>query len=167
MDNREILKSLKERARQEPEDHQDEEVLRKYVLFSVGPTIYALPAEEVREISFDNEIYYVPFLPAYIRGYANRHGLPLTVLDIQLLFEKGPLESGTLLILDIAGDQLALLISDVDEILKLPESAIHSIASTDDTSRYFAHSVAVKDTQIFVLAIDTILERLERDVERI
>lgn len=167
MDNATILQSLKERAQRERNNRQADETLTKFVVFSVAETLYALNADQVREISFDNELYFVPFLPSYVRGYANRHGQPFTVYDVHMLFERGPLESGTLLILNIPNDQLALLITDVDEIVKLPPAAIHPLASADDTARYFAHSITVKEREIFVLNVDTLLERLERDVERI
>lgn len=167
MDNSEIMQTLKERAREEKTARRGETNLAKYVLFLVGERRYALKAEEVREISFDNELYYVPFVPPYIRGYANRHGQPFTVYDVQMLFEGSALDSTTLLILDITDDQLALLITDVDEIIKLPPSEIHPLASNDDTARYFAHSITAREEEVFVLNVETLLERLERDVERV
>jgi purine-binding chemotaxis protein CheW len=166
MDNAEIMQSLRERAREERKVRQKESDLSKYVLFLVGKKQYALKADQVREISFDNELYYVPFVPPYVRGYANRHGQPFTVFDVQMLFEGASLDSSTLLILDVANDQLALLITDVDEIIKLPASEIHPLASSDDTARYFAHSVTARGEEVFVLNVETLLERLERDVER-
>lgn len=167
MDNAAIMQSLKERAQKESAKRGGDQALVKYVVFSMGKTTYALNADHVREISFNNELYYVPFLPPYVRGYANRHGQPFTVFDVQMLFERSLLESTTLLILNVANDQFALLITDVDEIVKLPPEAIHPLASSDDSARYFAHSITVKDREVFVLNIETLLERLERDVERV
>lgn len=164
MDNAELLKNLKERAKVERVKAKGEQALTKYVAFTMGEQYYALRADEVKEIVFDNELYYVPFLPSYVRGYANRHGQPFTVLDVCMLFHKTPLDSTTLLILNVENDQLALLITDVDEIVKLPATAIHALASEDEAAKYFKHSVMVKDREIFVLNIETLLERLERDV---
>lgn len=166
MDNAEILHSLKERARQDREQKVDDEPLFKYVVFSIGEQFYALSADVVREITIQDELYYVPFVPPYVRGYANRHGQPYTVMDVQMLFEQGPLESGTLLVLNVPGDQLALLISEVDEIIKVPASEIHSLASNDESSRYFTHSITVAEREVFALKVETLLERLERDIER-
>lgn len=166
MDNAEIMQSLKKRAHQERTSVQTDLRLSKFVLCLVGEKRYALNADQVREISFDNELYYVPFVPPYIRGYANRHGQPFTVFDVQMLFEGSALESSTLLILDVANDQLALLITDVDEIIKLPDSEIHPLASSDDSARYFAHSITTREEEVFVLNVETLLERLESDVER-
>jgi len=142
------------------------EALHKFVVFTIGSKVYALPAEMVREITFQEELYYVPFVPPYVRGYANRHGLPYAVIDVQVLFEQDALENGTLLVLNIPGDQVALLISDVDEIVKIAESEIHALSSNDESSQYFSHSVEVNGQEVFVLKLETLLERLERDIER-
>ena len=166
MNNAEILKTLKQRAKQEAQKKYSDEALTKYVVFTVGEIAYALDADKVKEITFNNELYYVPFLPPYVRGYANRHGAPFTVYDVQLLFERGPLDSTTLLVLNLPGDQVGLLISDVNEIIKLPTEAVHPLASSDDTARYFSSSIEVQGKEVFVLNIDTLVERLERDVER-
>ncbi len=166
MDNEEIVEKLNNGEGQR-ETEETAEPQRKFVVFSIGEKKFALPAEEVKEISFDNQIYFVPFLPPYVRGYANRHGSPFTVMDVQVLFENSPLESATLLILNIAHEQLALLISDVEEIIKVAESEVHSIASHDESSTYFSDSISVEETETFVLCTTTLLERLEHDIERI
>lgn len=169
MDNASLLRTLKERVARNraKEETKQERRLVKFVVFAVGEQSYALPAELVREISFDNELYYVPFLPSYVRGYANRHGQPFTVIDIRMLFEQSALESGTILILNVENDQLALLITDADEIVKLPAEALHPLASEEESARYFSHSITVKDREIFVVNIETLIRRLERDVERV
>ncbi|HUW42386.1 MAG TPA: chemotaxis protein CheW [Rectinemataceae bacterium] len=168
MDNASLLRTLTERAaRNRVKDESGDRSLAKYVVFMIGERSYALPADRVREISFDNELYYVPFLPSYVRGYANRHGQPFTVLDLRMLFEKSALDSSTLLILNIDNDQLALLITDVDEIVKLPAGAVHPLASEEESARYFAHSITVEEREVFVIDVGTLLQRLERDVERI
>jgi len=167
MDNEAILRSLAVREPGAAAEATAEQELLKYVLFTIGERAYALPADRVREISFDNELHYVPFLPPYVRGYANRHGQPFTVIDLAQMFDGLGLDSSTLLILAVEGDQLALLISDVDEIVKLPRSAIHTLASEEESARFFSHSVTAKEGDVFVLNVLTLLERLERDVERI
>ena len=166
MDNASILRIMSERRAKGPSRAEPEERLVKYVLFTIGERNYALGADKVREISFENELHYLPFLPSYVRGYANRHGLPYTVLDLSLLFEKRSLDSRTLLFLNVDDDQLALLVSGVDEIVKLPSASVHPLASEEESARYFANAITVKEREIFVLDLSTILRRLERDVER-
>lgn len=166
MENEAILSRLERDAQQQAEDDAEEITILKFLLFSVGDAVFALAAEDVREISTDNEIYYIPFVPAYIRGYANRHGQPYTVYDLNMLFQSAPLDSSTLLILKSETDQIALLIDDVREIIAVPENKMLRITSADDSSKYFSNALNVDDTEVFVLKVDALLERLERDLER-
>jgi len=84
---------------------------------------------------------------------------------MRMLFENEGLDSQTLLVLNLPNDQACLLITDVDEIVKVPEKNVHMIGSADDASKYFLESITVKDNEIFVLNIATVMERLERDLE--
>lgn len=166
MENKELLQRLEERGREQKKKDEKTVEYRKYVVFSLGNSAYALPATDVKEISFDNTIYFVPFVPPYIRGFANRHGQPYTVFDLDLLFKNEKLESDTLLILNLPGDQACLLISDVNEIIKVPTNEVHTISSEDESSRYFLESVELEGKEVFVLNAPRLLERLERDLER-
>jgi chemotaxis signal transduction protein len=166
MNNNELLEKLKNQGSGEEQAVQGDEIFHKYVVFSLGTSTYALPAAEVKEISFDNTLYYIPFVPPYVRGYANRHGQPYTVFDLDILFRNEKLESSTLLVLNLPGDQACLLISDVDEIIKIPARNVHTITSEDESSRYFLESISLKEQEIFVLRGSALLERLERDLER-
>ena len=166
MNNRELLEKLKDDKGENIKKTDSEESYKKYVVFLLGSSTYALPAADVKEISFDNTIYFIPFVPPYIQGYANRHGQPYTVFDLNLLFHNEKLESSTLLVLNLPQDQACLLITDVDEIIKIPGRDIHTITSDDDSSRYFLESFTLKNQEIFVLKGASLLERLERDLER-
>jgi chemotaxis signal transduction protein len=70
------------------------------------------------------------------------------------------------MVLNLPSDQACLLISDVDEIIKIPSGDIHKISSEDDSSRYFLESITLKNQEIFVIKGLALLERLERDLER-
>jgi len=166
MNNKDLMNKLKNPAENSSTESSADNVMCKYVVFSLGSSTYALPAADVKEISFDNALYYVPFVPPYVRGYANRHGQPYTVFDLNLLFHNEKLESSTLLVLNLLQDQACLLISDVDEIIKIPSRDVHKISSDDDSSRYFLESITLKGQEIFVLKGQALLERLERDIER-
>jgi purine-binding chemotaxis protein CheW len=166
MDNDTILAKLTEQEHHPNETDTDDIPILKFLVFSVGDALYAFGADDVREISSSNEIYYVPFVPPYIRGYANRHGQPYTVFDLNMLFENTPLESETLLILKSETDQVAVLISDVKEIVAVSEREIFRITSDDEASRYYNGALNLEETEVFVLKVDTLVERLERDLER-
>jgi len=151
-------------------DHSKEEEVtiqyNKYMIVTIRNRKYALYADEVREIVGNVSIFYVPFTPAYIRGFINRHGEPFTVLDLLVLFERENLESSTFLILGREDDQLALLISEVTEIVKLPETELHKITSAVSEEDFFLGSISPQkdDEEIFVLNLDNILRKLEADL---
>lgn len=166
MENETILAKLTEQVDESTEEVAEDTPILKFLVFSVGDALYAFGADDVREISSSNEIYYVPFVPPYICGYANRHGQPYTVFDLNMLFENTPLESDTLLILKSETDQVAVLISDVQEIVAVPESEIFRITSSDESSRYYSGALDLENAEVFVLKVETLIERLERDLGR-
>lgn len=166
MENETILSKLTQHQQTEESTDLESVSVLKFLVFTVGEGMFALAAEDVREISSSNEIYYVPFVPPYILGYANRHGRPYTVFDLNMLFENQPLASDTLLILKSETDQISVLISDVKEIIAVPENELFRISSDDESARYFSSALNLDDTEVFVLKVDALLERLERDLER-
>lgn len=158
-----------EQAKKNDDTRQENAItinLNKYMIVTVKEKKYALFAEEVREIVSHVPIFYVPFIPPYVRGVINRHGEPYTVLDLQVLFERENLESSTFLILGRENDQLALLISEVTEIVKLPETELHRITSDVNDEHYFLGAISSQNNkdEIFVLNLDNILRKLETDL---
>jgi len=161
-----LLKKIEtlERSKITEDEHQTVEQ-NKYMIVKIGEKKYALFADEVREIVGDVPIFYVPFVPPYIRGFINRHGEPYTVLDLTVIFERENLDSSTFLILGREDDQLALLISDVLEIKRLPDTDLHRITSVVPEDDYFLGSISLKDKEeIFVLNLDQVMKKLEGDL---
>jgi chemotaxis signal transduction protein len=118
----------------------------------------------VREIIGGIPTFYVPFTPPYIRGFINRHGEPYTVIDLTVIFERENLDSNTYLILKRDDDHLSLLISDVLEIVKIPESDLHKITSKAQDDDYFLGSISPQEEEIFVLNLESVLKKLEADL---
>ena len=164
--NKDLLKKI-EHSHDEAFKKEDAITIRlvKYMIISINDKKYAIHADDVREIIGGIPIFYVPFTPPYIRGFINRHGEPYTVIDLTVIFERETLDSSTYLILKRDDDQLALLISDVLEIAKLPESELHRITSKVQEDDYFLGSISPKDKEeIFVLNLDNVLKKLEADL---
>lgn len=167
MDRKELVNQI-ETAGRESRERNDEvsEVLTKLIVFRINEKSYALPASLIREIVLDVPLFYVPFVPPYVRGFINRHGEPYTVIDLNMLFEQKKLDSSTFFILNIEGDQAAFMISDVSEIQKTPESRIHKLTLRDDHEDFFISSVTSADgSEIFILNSEAVLKRLERDLD--
>ncbi len=164
MENQELVKKINEEGQENKEEAVEEKTV-KFLVFRIGEKQYALHAEQVREIVMDVPLFYVPFVPPYVRGFINRHGEPYTVFDVQVLFEQQELEGETFLILNLDDDQLAFLITDIVEICKTPESAVHSITAADEHEGYFYGSITSRDMETFILNLGNIIGKLENDIE--
>lgn len=136
----------------------------KFVIFEVDDKTYSLPGEIVQEIVLDLPIYYLPFVPPYIRGLINRHGQPYTVVDIKTLFEKKELSARRFIIIRNREDKISLLISEISKIINIEESSVSKITSENNTSDYFLNSIAVNGEDIPVLNIEQILRKINSDI---
>ncbi len=164
--NKDLLKKI-EQSHDDAFNKEDKVTVRlvKYMIISINDKKYAIHADDVREIIGGIPIFYVPFTPPYIRGFINRHGEPYTVIDLTVIFERETLDSTTYLILKRDDDQLSLLISDVLEIAKLPESDLHKITSKTQEDDYFLGSISPQNNEeIFVLNLENVLKKLEADL---
>lgn len=165
--NEELIKKI-ESSRGRDTQGQDEITIRilKYMIIRIKDKKYAIHADQVREIIGGSALFYVPFTPPYIRGFINRHGEPYTVIDLTVIFERENLESQTYLILNRDDDQLALIISDVLEIVKLPESELHRVTSKVQEDDYFLGSISPQEgEEIFVLDLENVLKKLGDDLD--
>ncbi len=164
--NKDLLKKI-EQSHDDSNRKEDAITIRlvKYMVIGINDKKYAIHADDVREIIGGIPIFYVPFTPPYIRGFINRHGEPYTVIDLTVIFEREILDSSTYLILKREDDQISLLISDVLEIVKLPESDLHRITSKVQEDDYFLGSISPQNNEeIFVLNLDNVLKKIEVDL---
>ena len=96
MDTKELLNGISEAGKSEKMNNSEvNESISKLIVFRINKKAYALYASMIREIVLDVPLFYVPFVPSYIRGFINRHGEPYTVFDLNMLFEQNKLDSST------------------------------------------------------------------------
>ena len=136
----------------------------KFLVFSIKDQQYAFYAQQVKEIAFESELFFVPFVPTYIRGYINRQGEPHTVFDLRLLFGEEQLESTKFLVMNHANDQMAFMITDILEILKIPKQNIRNLTADSSLNRYFTGSFTHQAVDIFIINLECILEKLASDL---
>jgi len=136
----------------------------KFIVFLIGGKRYALYADDIREIILDYPLFYVPFVPPYVRGFINRHGEPHTVIDLNVLFEQTKLETTTFMVLNRDDDQLALVITEINEIVKIQEADVHLIMGDTGEEGYFLGAVTSGGGEILIIDLDRILDRLEKDL---
>ena len=166
MNNEELLKYIETRKSDTSQDRAVEaQEVMKFLVVQIGEKKYAFAAEQIKEIVMGTPVYFVPFVPSYIRGFINRYGEPYTVFDLHALFEDECLDAGTFLISNTKHDQIAFLISDVVEIVKIPKKDVFSITSLDEGDSFFSGTINPKDSEVFIINIPSILRRLESNLE--
>ncbi len=166
MDNNELLAHIAEKKSDGSDKKPDgSEKLVKFLIVQIKQKKYAFHVEQIKEIVINAPLFFVPFVPSYIRGFINRHGEPFTVFDLNALFEKEKLDSATFLISSLKNDQIAFLASGIVEIVKVLESEIHLITSQDQYGDYFLGAISSKGSEIFILNLPNIIGRLEHDLE--
>ena len=166
MDNQELLAHLAaEKANALIGKSNEIEQMVKFLIVEISEKKYAFYVEQIKEIVMNVPLYFVPFVPSYIRGFINRHGEPYTVFDLNALFENENLDSATFLISNFENDQIAFLASGIVEIIKVPESKVHMITSADEYNAFFLGAVSSEGSEIFILNLPNIVGRLENDLE--
>ncbi len=167
MDNSELVRQLSGRlADSDAANAPLDESERKFVVFLVGERPYAFHAELVREIVINTDIYFIPFVPPYIAGLINRYGEPFTVFDIKLLLENERLKASKMLIMNHPQDHVAFLISDVVRVVAIPESGIHPMPSSEE-KRTFEGYIPFNGSDIFIINVQDIYDRLQNDLQNI
>lgn len=166
MDNAEIERRLAQSEGNDEGPAEAQVATVGYLVFLVEGRHYALPTELVREILIDSPVYFVPFVPPYVRGLINRHGEPYTSFDLSMFMSQQPSEGATHLILNAGNDQVAFLITDVEEILKVPVTDIRELASLQEADSWFSGSFALNGAEVLILDAGSILARLRGEVGR-
>lgn len=152
------------KSKQKAEQAADTEQYVKLLIFHINDKKYAFYADLVSEIINTETIFFVPFIPEYIRGFINCHGEPYTVFDLHSLLEKSVLDSRTFLVINDESDKTAFVISDIVEIIKWPEKDINFFTSHDGASVYFSGAINLNGAVIFIVNLNSLLERLKNDL---
>lgn len=138
--------------------------MEKFLIFNIDDKRYAIHANLIKEIVTETELFFVPFVPPYIRGFINRHGKPYTVFDIKVLFENEKQNSSKFLVINKEDDQIAFMVSDVVEIANLSEEDMRTLSTEEKENNYFSELLTINELDILVVNINTILEKLEKDI---
>ncbi|MBN2618807.1 MAG: chemotaxis protein CheW [Spirochaetales bacterium] len=139
--------------------------LVKFVIFNIDQKVYALPGNMVREIIIGYKVYYLPFIPGYIRGLINRHGEPYTVVDIKVLFEQERLEAEKYIIIRDETDKLALIITEISKIVNIDQKEIHPITSHSEGGDFFNNSISIEGVEIPILEIESVIRKIKHDIK--
>lgn len=97
------------------------------VVFQVGPEIFGVPIEEVREIIRMGAITPIPEAPDFVRGIINVRGDILPVIDLKIAFDLAPKKGAQTKHIMITRREPfihGLMVDEVSEVLRIPQSEI-------------------------------------------
>ena len=126
---------------------KDEAQMAELAVFRIGDEGYALDIEQVQEIIKYQPITPIPEPPQYVEGIINLRGRVIPVINLpeRLGFKFEPTEHSKIVVGLYEGNQVGLLVDDVEEILYVdasdytcsddPDSLIYATVTLDDGKR--------------------------------
>ena len=110
-----------------------ENTSQQLVVFSLGAEEYALPIAAVHEIIRYAEPRSVVSEAAWIRGVIGLRGKIIPIFDLAARMGLAPSEPGKIVILETGGDQVGIMVDEVEEVLTVATSQLERVptASTD------------------------------------
>jgi len=133
-----------------------------WLVFTMGNKLYAIPAESVKEILRDAEIFPLPFAPDYLNGVVNRYGDPYAVIDPAILINE-PAQSSFLFIVINDESHSCFRITDVRDFYTADENSVVQFAQ-NDLCEYFDGSLNINGEEALVIKVGYFLERLGKDI---
>jgi purine-binding chemotaxis protein CheW len=101
-----------------------ESLQQRFMTFFLDRRSYGLPLERVAEITPFRELNKLPHMPKSVEGILDLRGRVVPVVNLRVrmgLPPLEPMESGTILVLDLAGTATGLLVDAVDAVVSVPE----------------------------------------------
>lgn len=162
----EILSLIKSGFQDKAESHETAKKAT-WLIFTIGnqsegKNLYAIPAERVKEILRDTEVFPLPFLPPYINGVLNRYGDPYVVIDPALL--EGKEAQKTFLFIVINDESHSCLrISDVKDFFSAADDEVVRFSETELSENYEG-SLKINGNDVFVLNVQSIIEKVGKEI---
>lgn len=134
--------------------------------FRVGADLYAIDIMRIREIVRPLKLTCPPKFPAFMEGIVNLRGAVIPVVDLRKRFDlpnSDATSSSRLLIITLAGQNLALVVDEVTEVVTVPVKEIKPPPQLGDgiDSAYLLGVCLVRDEMIMLLNIDRLLSTHE------
>lgn len=104
---------------------------RQYLTFTLGPDLFGIPIDGVREIIEYTEPTAIPLMPAFLRGVINLRGTVVPVVDLLSRFGRAPTSVAhrTCVVIteaehDGASHPMGILVDAVNEVLAVDRSQL-------------------------------------------
>lgn len=101
-----------------------EDDMEQFLVFQCEELRLGVRVDRVVEALINQTVTPLPTLPDYICGLINLRGEVVPVVSVRLRLGKPAGEESSTIVLNINGTQLGILVDRVDQMVKLPRSAI-------------------------------------------
>lgn len=170
-----LLRSGQDVATEAEYEHGYEREVRqdlvRYVTFRVGHEAYALPIDQIVEISKVFGTTQVPRTAEFLIGIGNVRGSVMPVLDLATrlsMARTGLSRSTRVLIVRHAGDLYGLVVDEVTEVIPLPPEDLEDApGGIGSTRAEFIRALGRHEGEIIiVLNLDTVVDARQFVLER-
>ena len=141
---------------------------RQLVVFDLADEAYGVNIETVREIIRLQPVTVVPDTPEYVEGVINLRGAVNPVVDLRKRFNlpvSEETEDTRIVVVDIAGENIGVIVDGVTEVLRINEDAIEptSAVITTEDSYYIEGIAKIGDRLLILLDPEKVLGVDQRD----
>lgn len=128
------------------------------VVFRLGEEDFAVETSKVQNISNIKSVVRVPKAEPHIKGLINLRGNIISLIDINLLLDikKSECSNGSMIIIDIENEEIAISVDKVKEVLDVDEKEIQKLDS-DNIKEYVKGIINLKGKIITIIDLNTLL----------
>lgn len=133
----------------------------RYMEFSIGGQLYAIPLLSVKEVLPEPEITDVPNMPSHFEGMMNLRGQILGVFNVRKRLGAKPraadaTNSEVVIVMEQAGVSVGMLVDEVTQVLNPdPDKVRPAPLKEDDQSKTYISSV-IQTGEDLVLILDIV-----------
>ena len=134
--------------------------------FRLGVDLYAIDIMRIKEIIRPLKLTCLPRLPDFVEGIINLRGMVMPVVDLRKRFDLPEIETTSntrLLIVNLAGQVIALVVDEVTEVVTVLVKDIKPPPHLGEgiDVEYLLGVCLVKEEMIMLLNIDSLLSSHE------
>lgn len=127
----------------------------KYLSFSIGEEVYAIPIKYVDDIIGVQDITFVPEQPEYLKGVINLRGIIIPVIDIRLRFGKPQRDYDDrtcIIVINYDDASIGVVVDTVLEVMSIEDSKIAEPPTFEETSdEQFMKGIGQNDDGLIII----------------
>jgi purine-binding chemotaxis protein CheW len=136
---------------------------RKFLIFSLQGSLYALDLAQVAEVGDPPQMYPIPLAPPYYSGALNFHGDIVAVMNLGVFLGlAGPNKPGKIIVLHQEIASLAFIVDTVVRIVSEMEVSF----STPSDGGFASASLELSDGDAIQIDLDALVHEAETAIQK-